>query len=206
MARRNRALQIGGLLVAVLVLATTGWWLRDHLGALLGGEPEPVAVSPEAAEQAEGKLQRLRDDGEEVSLSEVELSSLLRYRAPAGMAELVRDPAIRLAGDTLVLSGAVPTDRLPSHPDLDQVRAFLPDTSSVEVSGRLRPLDDGRAALEIDELELAGFPVPRRFYADVLRRIGRRDQAGLGPTAIGISLPAGAASARIEGGRLILTP
>lgn len=191
-------------LVALLVLAAglggLAWWLRG------GEEAEPVEISPEAAEVAEEKLERLRTEGEEVALSAVELSSLLRYRAPVWATNTVGEPAVALSGDTVVVSGIVPTDRLPSHPELDRVRALLPDSSRFEIVGHVRPLDSGRAALEVAEVEFAGLPIPARYYPDVLRRIGRQDEPGLSPTALAVRLPEGVGSARVEDGRLILTP
>jgi hypothetical protein len=105
-----------------------------------------------------------------------------------------------------VLSGSVPTDRLPSHPQLEQVRPLLPDTSRFQIVGHVRPLGEGRAALEVAEVEFAGLPVPERFFPELLRRIGRRDEPGLAETALAVSLPQGVGSARVERGLLILSP
>ena len=204
MARGHRGIGIAAGVIVVALLAAGVWVLRGGLG--WGAPAEPVEVSEEAAEIAAEKLERLREEDEPVSLSAVELSSLMRYRAPAWAAGTLHEPGVHMRGDTLVFTGTVATAQLPSHPELDQVRGFLPDSAGVEVAGRLRPLEGGRTALEIDAVELAGLPVPARFYGQVLSRAGRRDEPGLAANAIALPLPPGARSARVADGRLVLTP
>ena len=46
-------------LIGVAALAAGVWLFRDRIPGLGGREPEVVAVSPEAADQAERKLERL---------------------------------------------------------------------------------------------------------------------------------------------------
>lgn len=191
-------------LVAVLLLALAAAGGILYWRAM--ADPVATEVSPEAAALAEEKLRALREDQEPVELSSVELSSLLRYRAPAWVAGAVGEPSVALSGDTLVLTGKVATERLPSHPDLDALRPMLPDSASVELTGTLRSRGAGEAELEVVEVELAGLPVPARYYPQVLERAGRRAQPGLGPNALAIRLPPGVGTARVQGGVLLLTP
>lgn len=202
MKSRSRPRWIGVLLLVVLALLAVGWWLSDRVDR----ERIPVEVSVEAADEAERKIERVRSEGEEVQLSGVELSSLFRYRAPVWAVGGVDDADVEMHGDTLVLSGRVATDRLPSHPDLDRIRGLLPESSRVEITGQVRPLRDGSAALNIAQVEFAGIPIPSRYYPEVLDRIGRQPEPGLEPTALALRLPEGVSAARVEGGRLILTP
>lgn len=206
MAKRGGAGVLGLVLLLLVGLGALGWWMRGDLWRLWEGRTAPTEVSPEAAELAVGKLERLRGGGDTVSLSAVELSSLLRFRAPVWAANAIGDPAVAMAGDTVVVTGVVATDALPSHPELDRVRGLLPDSSRFEITGHVRPLAGTRAALEVREVELAGIPIPARYYPDLLRRLGRRDESGLPPTALAVPLPEGVGSARVVGGRLILTP
>lgn len=194
------------VLVLVLAIGALGWWFRGELWTLWQGDSAPTEVSEEAAVVAEQKLERLRQGGESVSISPVELTSLIRYRAPVWATNSVAEPAVALAGDTIVVSGLVPTDQLPSHPELDRVRGLLPDSARFQITGHLRPLEGGRAALEVAEVEFAGIPIPTRYYPELLRRIGRQDEPGLPATALAVSLPQGVGSARVESGQLILTP
>lgn len=204
-ARRGSAV-LTTVLLLVVVLGALGWWFRGDLWSRWQGDPVPTEVSAEAAELAEEKLRRVREEGEPVALSPVELSSLLRYRAPVWALNAVGEPSVALAGDTLRVSGLVPTDRLPSHPELDPVRGFLPDSARFEIVGHVRPLGEGRVALQVEGMEFAGIPVPARYYPELLRRIGRQDEPGLDPAAVAVRLPEGVGSARVERGELILTP
>lgn len=195
-----------GLSAAVLLLLlVAGWWFRDAIFSL-AGPGEPVEVSEEAADIAESKLMRLIDDGEEIRLSEVEVSSLLRYRSQGLVEGTVQEPMVQLEGDTLVLTGTVATDSLPSHPELNTLKPLLPERAPVEVSGTMQQLERGRAAFEVIDVEFAGLPVPDRYYPEMLQKVGRRDEPNLGEHAIAIRLPPGVGSARIEAGYLILSP
>jgi hypothetical protein len=201
--RFNAAQKAGLVLMGLaLVVGLAGWWWISR-------EPRPAGateVSLESAAQAEAKLQRLRDRGEMVALSGTELSSLLHFHLANWAGTLVNEPYVHLTGDRLHLTGRVATAQLPSHPELDRIRPLLPDTSQIDIRGRLRPLDAGRAALEVDQVEFARIPIPARFYPDVLNRLGRRNEPGLPADAIAVPLPPGARSVRIEGDELILLP
>jgi hypothetical protein len=189
----------------VLLLAGgAAWWFRDSIPFLDRGDG--VEVSPEAAAEAEAKLARMRADGQPVRLSSVELSSLLRYRGEAWAPAELRDPEVRIAGDTLMVSAVIPTDRIPSHPDLDRVRSLLPDSARVEVAGSVRSLGGGRAAMEVRQVEFAGIPIPERYYPPMLERIGRTDEPDLAPTEMGLKLPPGVSEVRVENGYLLLIP
>jgi hypothetical protein len=205
MARGRAAGCLGGFLILLLVAAGALWFFGPDL-LRRGGAPVAVEVSPEAAEQAEAKLARLRAEGDTAYLNEVELASLVRYRAGGLNSELLQDPTIAMRGDTLHVGARVPSDRLPNLRELERIRAFLPDTTRLEMEGRLQPLVAGRSAIEVEQVYFAGIPIPERFYPDVLERLGRRDEPGLAPYAIAVPLPDGVGSARVEGGLLILTP
>lgn len=195
-----------GAVLVLAVLGGLGWWFRADL---LGGgarTAEPTAISPEAAAAAEAKLDRVRTDGDTVQLSEVELASLMRHRAPRWAVSLLREPTVDIRTDSLVVGGRVATDQLPPHEALSAARAFLPDTARVEIIAQLQPLEAGRIAFDIREVTFAGIPIPARYYPSVLERIGRADEPGLASSAVALSLPEGIGAARIEGGRLVLTP
>jgi hypothetical protein len=197
-----------GLLVALLVVALAGGGLLLYLGVLPPGRsaPAPLEVSPAAAASAEVKLSRLASEGEPARLSEVELTSLFRFRPEVWSLAGVRDPEVRLSGSTLRLSGVLPTDRLPALPELEAIRMFIPDTARVEVGGTVEPIAGGRTVLDISSIEIAGMPIPARFYPAILDRLGRDPGDGLPPTAYPLPLPQGIGAARIENGELILTP
>jgi hypothetical protein len=192
------------LLVVLLLAGGAAWWFRDSIPFL--DRDERVEVSPEAAANAEAKLERMRADGQPVRLSSVELSSLLRYRGQEWAPEELREPEVEMSGDTLMVSAVIPTDRIPSHPDLDRVRDLLPDSARVEVAGGVRSLGKGKAALAVRQVEFAGIPIPERYYPPMLERIGRHDDPELAPTEMGLQLPPGVSEVRVEGGYLLLIP
>jgi hypothetical protein len=206
MARRRSGGLVAGFLFVLLLAG--GWWLfREPLARLLGrGEPVATIVSPEAAAQADAKLARLTGDGETVRLSDVEFTSLMRYRLRDRIPGDLESPAVAFAGDTLRLMARVPSDRLPAGPELGAARAFLPDTADVDIVGHLRPLQPGRAAFEVRRITFAGIPVPDRLYPQALRSMGRRDEPGLAPTAYPFPLPDGVGGASVQAGELVLTP
>jgi hypothetical protein len=205
MSGRRTGWLVGGLLL-LLVLGTGAWVFRD---ALLGGWTRNVVyteVSEEAAAAAEAKLERLRTHGDTIRLSDVELASLLRFRVAAQYPDLLQNPSAAMSGDTLRVGARFPTERLPDLQELERVRPFFPDTTRIDVAGRLRERGPGRAALEIDEVAVAGIPIPQRYYPSVLERLGRRDEPGLPANAMAFGLPQGVGSAWVEDGFLVLTP
>ena len=191
------------LFLAVLVLAVLGaalwaWRLRP--------DAFPTEISPEAAASAEAKLQRLREDGDTARLSGVELSSLMRFKLADQIPNLLGEPAVNMSGDTVHLRARIPTEHLPQVRELERVRAFLPDTAPVEISGRVTPLDGEHVALDIASVNFSGIPIPAHLYPTALERIGRRPVPGLAPTALPVRLPPGVGAARVENGVLILAP
>ncbi|HEX8692170.1 MAG TPA: hypothetical protein VF746_07115 [Longimicrobium sp.] len=192
-------------LIGLAALLAGGWYFREHIPGPWR-KKEPVAVSPEAARSAEEKLERLRSDGETVRLSDVEFTSYVRYRYQDAFSGQVSDPAVDFEGDRVTVTGRFPTDRLPDTRQTRAIREFLPDTADVKVSGGLRTLGPGRAALRVDNASFARVPVPADVYPDVLKSAGRRDEPGLAPNEYAVPLPPGVGSARVERGELVLSP
>jgi hypothetical protein len=199
-----------GCLIALVVAALLlllGWAFRDDLRrALMGSGRQTTEVSEAAAASAEAKVQRVREHGETVELSEVEIASLVRYRWGGWLPGGLDEPWVALRADTLYLGGNVSADRIPEIPELSRVRFLLPDTVPVEVGGRLTPLGAGRVSFEILALEVSQVPVPSRYHDNLAERLGRPDDPDLGPTAIPLPLPDGVGSAEVRGGVLILGP
>jgi hypothetical protein len=192
--------------VALLALLALGvWLLRDRIPGLGGRDPVAEQVSPEAAKQAQEKLARMRESGDTVHMTAVEFTSLLRYDL-AGLTGPLRDPSVEFVDNTLKLSGRVATDLLPKSPELERARNFIPDTADVTVSGSMRTLRPGHAALNVREVSFARLPIPASYYPQVIDRLGRSQEPGLRPEEIHFTLPPGVAAVEVEGGELILTP
>ena len=203
MARRGGGC-LGGLLLLVL-LAGAAWYFRDRLPGPWAKPAPPMEVSEEAADSAQAKLERLRAQREEVRLSDVEFTSLLRYRMQ-GLAADLETPSVTFADSTLRLRGRFPTDRLPDTEEVNRIRTFLPDTAEVVVRGSIRTVEPGRAAVRVDNASFARIPIPAGEIPGVLERMGRGDQPGLAPEEYPFPLPPGVGSARVENGQLVLSP
>lgn len=198
---------LGLALLAGLLVA--GWSFRDRIpGPWNRGASESYAtvVSPEAAAEAEAKLDRLRASGDTARLSAAEFTSYLRYRYDDRLGGQIETPAIAFSGDTVTLQGRIPTNRLPSTREVEAVRFMLPDTADVRVTGAVRTLGPGRAAVRVDAVSFARVPVPENVYPDALKRFGRRDEPGLAPNEYAFPLPPGVGSAAVEEGVLVLAP
>jgi hypothetical protein len=197
------------VLLLVLLLIAGAWLFRDRLRTAWhewrGTEQEMEAPSAALAQGAELKLAALRDgSAASVSLSAVELESLLLHSYQGVLPAFLDSPQVRLDGDQIRLRARVPIDNLPRVEGLSQAAAFLPDTTDLEVAGTLLPLDSGRVAFGVDEVTASRVPLPDRFISGALTRMGRRDEPGLPPDAIGVRLPRGAASAYIRRDSLVL--
>jgi hypothetical protein len=201
----RRAIALG-----VLVAIGIGvFWYRDRLRTawhdLRGTQPQEQVASPELADQAQRKLEELRDGTRSyAALSAIELESLLTYRYPGVLPGFLDSPAVELQGDRMRLRARVPVDKLPDVQGLGPAAAFLPDTTELTVSGRILPLQPGRVAFAIDDVSAQRFPLPRRLVPGALERLGRRDEPGLPPDAMALPLPPGATSAYVRRDSLVL--
>lgn len=178
----------------LLVLALIAGLLASALG-LWPGELEPSGeVSPEAAASAETKLESL-GEGETVSLTAAELTSLFTYRPEVWSIRPVHSPVVEMKGDTVRLKGRVPSNEIPSEIEMGPLRSLLPDTTSLDVAGTVQSRGDGTIVLEVGSVEVEGMPIPERFYSQLLQS-----------DVLTLPLPAGVSAARVEDGELILTP
>ena len=196
-------------LIGLAALLYLGYQTRDRIPGPWNHASSAAArdeVSPQALASAERKLKRMQQSGDTIHLTSGEFSSYLRYRFQDQVASQLDAPSVHFSGDTLTLNGRFPADRLPDTQELRAVRSFIPDTAEVKLQGGLRMLSPGRAALRLESASFAKVPVPRSVYADALKKMGRRDEPGLGADEYPFRLPPGVASARVEGGELVLSP
>ena len=192
-------------LLGLLVVAGAGLWLfREVIPGPWNAPVVHTEVSQEAAAAAEEKLVRLREDGDTVRLSGVEFTSYVRYRMADRFALDVEVPVISFEGETVRVDGRLPKDRIPAA-DLGAAARFLPDTADVAVSGKLRTVAAGRAALRVESASFARIPVPREHYLTLLDRVAP-DEPGVGDDELAFQLPPGVGSARVEEGALVLLP
>ena len=198
------------LLLFVLLLLLAGAWIfRDRIRTAWndwrGSSDEVEVPSAELAQGAQRKLEALSDgSASSASLSAVELESLLLHNYRGVLPAFLDSPQVQLEGDRLLLRARVPIDKLPRVDGLSDAAAFLPDTTDLTVAGKLLPLEAGRVGFGVDDVSAARVPLPDRFIAGALTRLGRRDEAGLPTDAIAVRLPRGAATAYIRRDSLVL--
>ena len=188
-----------------------GWrWGGEALSSVTGGRstasesrPPPTPELAEEAFQAVDAFRR-HPDSVEISLSGVELESLVRYSAPGVLPEGVTPPRIEFRSDRIHLEGRVAVNAFPPVPEVERIVGVLPDTVSVNLSGSVLPYEAGRAALQVDRIRVGGIPLPRRLTPRLLEILGREDRVGLPPDAMDVPLPSGLGSAYIQSNRLVL--
>lgn len=204
------------LILALLLAAYAGFrWgpavfprLERALGVEESGvapraEPEP---SPELADGTLDRFERFRqgDSGNRLALSGTELTSVVRYSLPGILPPGVEDTRVELEGERVKVTARVATRAFPQLPDLDAIIGLLPDTIPIEVRGTLVPHDQTHLALIVDRIRASHVPIPTRLLGDVLAGLGREPLAGLPEDALGVPLPDGLESVRVQNDSLIL--
>jgi hypothetical protein len=194
------------VLLGVLLVAAGGLWF--FRGLIPGPWNRPVVhteVSEEAAASADEKLGRLRADGDTVRLSGVEFTSYVRYRMAERFSLDLETPVVTFEGATIRVDGRVPKERIPVGQLPRAARSFVPDTADVAVSGTLRTVGPGRAALRVESASFVRMPVPREQYLTLLDRVAP-DEPGVADDELAFQLPSGVGAARVENGSLVLVP
>lgn len=196
-------------LFMLLLLLAGAWLFRDRIRTAWddwrGNEVEVQQPSPELAAGAERKLLALRDgSARSVSLSALELESLLLHHFEGVLPAFLDSPQVAFDGDRLRLRARVPIDKLPRVDGFSDVVAFLPDTTELAITGKLLPLASGRVGFGVDDVRAARVPLPNRFITGALTRLGRRDEVGLPTDAIAFGLPPGVTAAYIRADSLVL--
>ncbi len=200
-----------GLLIAA---GFAGWrWgpsLSPRVQAWFGEEEAVVEVlpSPELADAALDRFERFRrgELGDRLSLSAVDVESVIRYSAPGMVPGGVSDVDVEFRDGVVRLTARVLVEAFPGLPTLDGILGFLPDTVSVSIEGALAPLDEDAIALVVHGVYASFIPVPLPdgMTPKILVALGRRSREGLPEDALPFSLPDGVRSAHVLRDRLIL--
>ncbi|HEX8392558.1 MAG TPA: hypothetical protein VF665_09410 [Longimicrobium sp.] len=194
------------LLVGLVLLVAVGAGLYTVRGFIPGPwqrAPVVTEVSEAGAVSADEKLKRLRENGETVRLSGVEFTSYVRYRMAQRFAQDLETPIISFTGGKIRVDGRVPKDKLPLE-KLGAAAQFVPDTAEVMVDGTMRMVAPGRAAVRVQDARFAKFAVPRDRYLPLLKGLRLPTDTQLSEDEVGVQLPPGVGSARVENGELVL--
>ena len=193
-------------LVLVLVVLAVAWYNRDDLSdawdRLTGHR---TLVSAELAAQADEKLASLgQGEGSgRVALDESELQSLIEYRWSNFLPRDVVNPKVGLEDGRVSLEASVATARFGRVRELEEIIAFLPDTTALRAVGTFVPLDSGHVALEVHELGAASIPIPKQLIPTILSRFRGSEAPGLPPNAVALPLPPGIRDVYISGDSMV---
>jgi hypothetical protein len=198
------------LLLLVLVVLAWRWgpeaW--EHVSeSAAGAEAEAPLASPGMAEAVVERLSDLLDGpaDREMAFTAPEMESLLRYELAGYIPPGVSDPTVRFREGEVTLGLRVASERLPAVPELDQIRALLPDTVPVQLRGRVLALEGPEAGLTVHRIDAGGIPIPRRFFPRILQGLSPGERPDLPPETVALPLPPGIRSVRLVGDRLVLT-
>jgi len=198
------------LLGVVGGVALAGWIWGPELRRRFAEEEGGVEVlpSPELADAALDRFERFRrgELGDRLSLSALDVSSVIRYAAPGMLPGGVSRVEVEFYDGVVRLTARVLVEAFPGLPTLDGILGFLPDTVSISVVGHLAPLDENGIALVVHGVYASFIPVPLPdgMTPSILTVLGRRSRAGLPEDALPFSLPDGVQSAHVLRDRLIL--
>jgi hypothetical protein len=202
--------------LAILILvAYAGWkWgglvfpgleARLGVGEVPAIEVEGVEPSEELGAAALGRIEDFLEGGDdELALTGLELTSILRYGRPDLVPAGLQEPSVRLDEGRAYATADVSLSQFPALEELGPVTGILPDPVSLELQGSVMGFGDRSAALVVQGIQVAGVPLPRRLIPEVVRALRTNERPGLPDEALVVVLPAGIASAHVVGDRLVL--
>lgn len=196
------------VLVLLAVAVAAAWRFGPELAERVAEmrSAEPPGPSPELAEGALDRYAELASGRtERVSLSGVELESILRFHLSEHLPPGVTDPGIRIRDGEVRASLRVALALIPTIPDLEGIRDVLPDPVPIELTGLVVTLEGSRTIFIVRRVEAGGVPIPRRFHSAVAAAIDPERSEDVPAEAITIPLPDDVRSLRIEGDALVVT-
>lgn len=201
------------VLVLVAILAAYGGWkwgdaLFPRLEARLGigtAAVTEVPVTPETAARVSTRIEAFRVSEEpELRLESAEVSSLLRYSIPGILPAGVLDPSVSFDGDRMRIQALVLPADIPDLPRLGGLVGVLPDTVDVVVQGSLAPYGDQGSMLQVEGIEVQGWPIPAGAIREVLAAMGHEPPPGVPGSAVVVPAVSGLKGAHIEDGKLVV--
>jgi hypothetical protein len=217
------------VLVGAVAFVTRGWWepkLRDRFGA----RPAAVAVAPvwepatlEGAARARAAVESLRRPtgpvfvnvaaGDLVALALEPVIRSLASPAAAGPPRggaAVRGPdtsrvAEALAGENVIsIRGNVRMADLGGAASLGPLAGVLEGTQRIEVRGRPRVVEPGRAEFRVERIAIGSLALPSAAIGRVMRRVAPGAGASASAEAVALDLPRDVADIRVTAGRVTL--
>ena len=196
-------------LLALLSLVLGAWLVWPRLSARFGSVERRGASPVASAEIADAALDRFETfragkGGDHLTLSDAELSSVVRYALPGLLPSGVTEPLVTMNEGRLTLAARVATEAFPRLPTLDAIVGMLPDTVTVTMDGELVPFGKESLAFRVGHMDAASIPLPDRLIPGILTALGRKHRGGLPPNALQVPLPTGLDSVSVRGDSLVL--
>ncbi len=201
-------------LAVIIALCAVAFLYRGRVkrawNDLSGGPGAEVVVRPatpaDVATSANRKLSSIADGPppDQIVLSTSELQSVMNKRFAGLLPGYVDSARVELQDGKVWLRARVPTSQLPDLKGLGRITQFLPETTSVAISGQLIPLSEGRIAIGVDQITAAKIPLPHKIIPEILSRIRRSTEPGLPSDALAFPLPPGASTAYVRGDSLVI--
>jgi hypothetical protein len=197
--------RIGCLALILVVLAVgwlfreeiTGWWQRLEITAA-------SAPSKEVAERASRELEDLvsGEGARKLELDQVEIQSLLTYRAEPLLPAGISDPIVEVRDSTLLFSARVDPRGLEGLASPELIERLFSDSASVVVELEPGVVAPGVARVEVITLQAGAIVVPSMMVPWIL------DSVDLPVETTGVMLllptPGRAARFEVDAGRLVL--
>ncbi len=206
MARKKS--RVGFVLILLLLLGG-GWLVRDTIAGWLGGVEFGLGSVPSerVARSAEDRVNRLLRDGLKgpVRFSEVELQSLLTYRAAPLLPEGIEDPRVNVQDSVVMVSARIRPDQLRDVSAPDALRAMLADSSRV-IAVLLPSVDrPGRLKVSVRSLQIGGLVVPVFMLPMIVEGLASENFQTSGG-AILAPIPGHVGAIRVEGDEVVFEP
>ena len=199
----------GRYIVLLLLILGGAWVARDRVAGMLTGVGLGTGSVPteRLAEAAEDRIEALVRNGltSRVRFSEVELQSLLTYRAAPFLPAGVEHPRIAIQDSVVILSALLRPVEMTDVAAPDALRAMLADSSwvtAVVVPSVDRP---GRLLVDVKSLQIGELAVPSFLLPMVIDGLASEGYQTSG-SALVAPLPDEVASVRIDGDDFVIEP
>lgn len=203
------------LVVAVLGVAMAAFGLRRGAGPTPGEAEQPLAdewaqptATPALAERTVDRLQLFRTGtaGRRLTLTSNEITALLRHALPGVVPTGIADPVVTLEEGVVFVEARLVTAEFVGRAPLASVLGALPDTVSVDLSGRVEVHGD-RLVFHVLEAHAARVPLPASAVAAIAGEMAAQSGEGVvveGEPSLSIRWPSGVAFVAVVDDRLIL--
>lgn len=168
------------------------------------------AATPELASRTVDRLQLFRtgNAGARLTLTDDEITALLRHGMPGVLPAGIHDPVVRLTSGAVLVEARLATDEFAGRGPLTSVLGALPDTLAVALRGRLSSSPD-RLVLTVENARASGVPLPPGVVAAIVGALAAESgddvkSGGEGAASLSMRWPDGVAAVTVVGDRLFL--